>query len=207
VGRRFIERTQPSLEAQLCNLADAIAYNAHDIDDGVRSGLLSYEQLLELPIWRRFHDAALRQHPTLQGKRLLYDTNRRVLSQQVYDLIEASQVLLGAHRPDSPDAARRAPPLIRMSAAMAGEVAQVKTFLRTRLYRHERVLEQTSRAKVVVRDLFQTFHAAPHQMPAPHSQRRPVLQAVVDYIAGMTDRFAWSEHARLCGTSTTRLST
>jgi dGTPase len=197
VGRRFLDRTQPSLEAQVCNLADAIAYNAHDIDDGVRSGLLVYEQLLALPIWQRFHAAALAQHPTLHGKRLLYETNRRVLSQQVYDLIDASRALLLAHAPRDARSARRGPPLIRLSASMAEEVSQVKAFLRTHLYRHDRVLQQTSRAQGVVRDLFHTYLRRPELLPQPHAARRPVLQAVVDYIAGMTDRYAWREHARL----------
>ena len=198
VGRRFIDGTRASLEAQLCNLADEIAYNAHDIDDGVRSGLLSYEQLLELAIWERFHRAALAQYPTLQGRRLLYETNRRVLSHQVYDLTDSSAGLMAAYAPGSADVARRSAPLIAFSAPMAHDVAVVKSFLRTHLYRHPRVLQQTSRARVVVRDLFQVFHAHPALMPVQHATREPVLQAIVDYIAGMTDRFAWSEHARLC---------
>ena len=197
VGRRFIERTQPSLEAQLCNLADEIAYNAHDIDDGVRSGLLVYEQLLELGIWRRFHEDALARHPQLAGRRLLYETNRRVLSHQVYDLVQTSAELIRRHAPADAQQVRHAPTLIRFSEQLSAEVAEVKDFLRTRLYRHERVLRQTTRAKAVVRELFALFHARPELMPGKHALRQPTIQAVVDYIAGMTDRFAHSEHARL----------
>ena len=112
VGQRFLDRTQPSLEAQLCNLSDEIAYNAHDIDDGVRSGILVHEQLLSLPLWLRFHNEAVAQHPALVGPRLLYDVIRRVLSQQVYDVIETSATALLQHAPPSADAVRKCPPLV-----------------------------------------------------------------------------------------------
>ncbi|MDQ5927382.1 MAG: dGTPase, partial [Pseudomonadota bacterium] len=110
VGRRFLEVSQPSLEAQLCNLADEIAYNAHDIDDGVRSGLITMEQLEAVPLFVRFRDETLAEFPQLQGRRLLFDTIRRMLSQQVYDVIGATQALLAAHRPGSADEARLCPP-------------------------------------------------------------------------------------------------
>jgi dGTPase len=199
VGRRFLARTQPSLEAQLCNLADEIAYNAHDIDDGVRSGLLVYEQLLELPLFLTFHQEALRSAPALTGRRLLYETLRRMLSALVYDVVDASGALLGAHRPASADAARLAPPLIAFSAGMGGELRQVNAFLRRALYRHEQVVRTTEGAKTVVRDLFDAYLAEPGQLPAEHARRLPVQQTVVDYLAGMTDRFALKEHRRLTG--------
>jgi dGTPase len=199
VGRRFLDRSQPSLEAQVCNLADEIAYNTHDIDDGVRSGLLVYEQLLELPLFLTFHHQALRSAPTLAGRRLLYETLRRMLSALVYDLIDASTALLTARRPDSADAARQAPPLIAFSAGMGGELRQVNAFLRRGLYRHEQVVRTTDGAKTVVRELFDAYLAQPRQLPAEHARRLPLQQAVVDYIAGMTDRFALKEHRRLTG--------
>ena len=199
VGRRFLERHQPSLEAQLCNLADEIAYNAHDIDDGVRSGLLVYEQLLELPLFQTFHQEALRNAPALAGRRLLYETLRRMLSALVYDVIDASTAQLGAHQPGSADAVRLAPPLIVFSAGMGGELRQVNAFLRRALYRHEQVVRTTEGAKTVVRDLFDAYLAQPEQLPAEHARRLPLQQTVVDYIAGMTDRFALKEHRRLTG--------
>ena len=198
VGRRFLERTQPSLEAQLCNLADEIAYNSHDIDDGVRSGLLVYDELLELRLWKRMHEASLREHPTLTGKRLLYETNRRVLSLQVYDVIAASSAALARHAPESAEAVRRLPALICTSAPMAADMAQFKAFLRSHLYRHPRVLQQTDGAKRVVRELYAVYSQWPQHMPARHAARLPAHQAIADYIAGMTDRYALSEHARLC---------
>ena len=199
VGRRFLERSQPSLEAQVCNLADEIAYNTHDIDDGVRSGLLVYEQLLELPLFMRFHALALQGAPTLTGRRLLYETLRRMLSALVYDVVDASTRLIEAQRPTSADAARAGPALIAFSAGMGSELRQVNAFLRRELYRHEQVVRTTEGAKRVVRDLFDAYLAQPGQLPAEHAQRLPLLQTVADYIAGMTDRFALKEHLRLTG--------
>jgi dGTPase len=199
VGRRFLDHTRPSLEAQVCNLADEIAYNAHDIDDGVRSGLLAYDQLLELPPFFRFHRETLADHPQVAGRRLLFEVVRRMLSNQVHDVLAASAAKLEEHRPDDSDAARRAPPLITFSEDAAGEAARVKAFLREKLYRHPRVTATTDAARGVVRDLFHAYRAEPRHMPARHAAREPLEQAVTDYIAGMTDRFALREHARLMG--------
>ena len=199
VARRFIDRTQPSLEAQVCNLADEIAYNAHDIDDGVRSGLLVYEQLLALASFERFHREALAAHPALGGRRLLYETVRRMLSAQVYDVIDASAGRLSAQAPTDAEAARRGPPLIGFSAATAAEIVDVKALLRRELYRHPRVVQTTEGAKRVVHELFACYLAAPHEMSAKHAAREPRLQAIADYVAGMTDRYALREHRRLTG--------
>jgi dGTPase len=199
VGRRFIDRTRPSLEAQVCNLADEIAYNAHDIDDGVRSGLLSMEQLLGLGSLREVHDAVLEEYPQIAGRRLLFEVIRRTLSAQVHDLIDASDHRLATYAPQDPDAARRLPPQICFGDRVAGDVAATKAFLHTSLYRHPRVVATTDVARQVVRELFLAYAGAPQEMPAQHATRQPRLQAVVDYIAGMTDRFALREHARLYG--------
>jgi dGTPase len=201
VGRRFIDRSQPSLEAQVCNLADEIAYNAHDIDDGVRSGLLVYEHLLELPLLRRFHEEATAAFPQLRGRRLLYETIRRALSEQVYDLTRASGALIDSHGPTSADDARRGHPLIAFSAEMVARLAEVKAFLRRFLYRHPRVVTTTEGAKGVVRDLFDAYLADPGQLPATHADSLRSVRAVADYIAGMTDRFALKEHQRLTGSA------
>ncbi len=204
VGRRFLDGTRPSLEAQVCNLADEIAYNTHDIDDGVRSGLLDPAQLLDLPLYARYHREALVDHPGLAGRRLLFDTLRRMLSQQVYDVIDTTAARLDAFAPADADAARQAPALVAFSENLAAEVVQVKAFLREKLYRHPRVVATTDGAKQVVRDLFQAYVLQPQALPPPHASRaagRP--QALVDYIAGMTDRFALREHARLLGPQAT----
>ncbi|MCC2634156.1 MAG: putative deoxyguanosinetriphosphate triphosphohydrolase (dGTPase) [Ramlibacter sp.] len=199
VGRRFLDRTQPSLEAQLCNLADEIAYNAHDIDDGVRSGLITLEQVAEVALFGRHCADAQRDHPQLQGRRLLYEGIRRMLSAQVYDAIEATRAQLAALRPGSADEARAMPPLVAFSEASRGESTELKRFLFHNLYRHPRVGETTEQAQEVVRDLFDRYLAQPQEMQAGFAARTDTARAVADYIAGMTDRYALREHERLTG--------
>ena len=197
VGSRFIERRQPSLEAQLCNLADSIAYNTHDIDDGVRSGLLSIEQLDDVELFAECRDTALADFPHLAGRRLLFETLRRMLACQIRDLVEATSAALAEARPASVDEVRALPPMVRFSAAMQRRSAQLERFLRRNLYRHAQVVETTDRARRVVADLYAIYAADPASMgacagPRPH-------RAIADYIAGMTDRFALREHHRLTG--------
>ena len=199
VGRRFLDRTQPSLEAQVCNLADEIAYNTHDIDDGVRSGLLAYEQLLELPALEQFHREALGAFPELGGRRLLFEVLRRMLSAQVHDLIGCSAARIEEQAPADADEARRCGPLVACSAGAAESARAAKAFLRSGLYRHPRVVQTTEAARAVVRDLFGAYTSDPSNLPSPQATRRHLHRAVADYIAGMTDRFALREHARLFG--------
>ena len=201
VARRFIDRTQPGLEAQLANLADEIAYNAHDIDDGVRSGLLTPQQLAEVPLFARHHAAVRRQYPALAERRVLYETIRRMLSAQVYDVIDATRAALAAAAPADVDAVRGAGPLVRFGDAMRAESAQLKRFLFEHLYRHPRVVETTARGREVVRTLFELYHARPTELPRWFAERADRPRAVADYIAGMTDRFALREHERLTGRS------
>ncbi len=197
VAARFLNGTQPSLEAQLCNLADAIAYNAHDIDDGVRSGLLTLEQLQDVSLFARYHAQTLAEYPQLQGRRVLYETIRRMLSDQVYDVIHTTRAALDTHAPASADEARQCPPLVKFSAAMYEESKALKSFLFRNLYRHPQVMETTHWARDVVHDLFAVYLAQPQEMPAAYAQRSDVPRAVADYLSGMTDRFATREHARL----------
>jgi dGTPase len=209
VGLRFLERTQPSLEAQLCNLADEIAYNAHDIDDGVRSGLLVMAQLEEVPLFDDYRRATLREHPQLAGRRLLYESIRRMLSAQVYDVIDASSAALARAQPGSADAARRCAPLVGFGDAMREASQQLKRFLMANLYRHAQVVEVTGRAKAVVQELFAAYQQAPAEMAGGFAERATrrfaavgmagQARVVADYIAGMTDRFAAREHERLTG--------
>jgi dGTPase len=202
VARRFIDGSQPGLEAQLCNLADAIAYNAHDIDDGVRSGLLTLDALCELPLLRRYRDEALAQHPQLlaqPGRRLLFDTIRRMLSALVHDVIDASAAALADAAPASADAARGMPRLLGFSAPMFEQSRQLKRALFASLYRHPQVTRTTDVARRVVRELFAAYVDAPQEMPADYAARADRHRAVADYVAGMTDRFATREHRRLSG--------
>lgn len=199
VGRRFLDRTQPSLEAQLCNLADEIAYNAHDIDDGVRSGLITVEQLEGVELFEEFRAQALRDHPSLQGRRVLYEAIRRMLSAQVYDVIECTQAAVACAAPRDADQARRSGALVRFSAPMGAKSAALKSFLLSNLYRHSQVMAVTAQAQQVVRELFDAYMQHPSQMPADFATRANIARAVADYIAGMTDRFAGREHERLTG--------
>lgn len=204
VGHRFLAGGQPSLEAQLCNLADEIAYAAHDVDDGVRSGLLSFAQLDDVPLVALHRAAALARHPTLSDapeRRLLAETLRRLLSAQVHDVIASTGAALATHAPASVDEVRRAPPLVAFSAPMRQQATQLKRFLFAALYRHPQVERTTARAREVLHALFAAYASAPSEMPAEHQLafERDGLRAVADYIAGMTDRFAAREHRRLTG--------
>jgi dGTPase len=199
VAQRFLDRTQPSLEAQLANLADEIAYNAHDIDDGVRSGLLDLEQLDAVPLFERHRREACRDHPHLSGRRLLYESIRRMLSQQVYDVIDAARRALERERPADVAAVRAGPPLVGFSPAMQRDSTELKRFLRASLYRHPQVAATTERAQDVIRVLFEAYAADPSAAPVSANGARRPLRAVADYIAGMTDRFALREHERITG--------
>ncbi len=199
VAHRFIDGTQPSLEAQLANLADEIAYNAHDIDDGVRSGLITLEQLRAVPLFACFHAETLREHPALQGRRVLYEAIRRMLSAQVSAVIDATRAALAGACPAAADAARRAGPLVRFSADMRAQSIALKRFLFANLYRHPQVTHTTDQAREVVRGLFAAYLARPAELRAEFAQRSDHQRAVADYIAGMTDRFALREHERLTG--------
>jgi dGTPase len=199
VGRRFLARSQPSLEAQLCNLADEIAYNAHDIDDGVRSGLIQIEQVEQVELFGTHCRAAVAAHPRLQGRRLLYEGIRRMLSACVYDAISATRAALDASGVASPDAVRSAAPQVVFSEPMRAHSAELKRFLFHNLYRHPQVMATTTQAQEVVRDLFARYLEAPREMQAGFAARPDLHRAVADYIAGMTDRFALREHERLTG--------
>ena len=214
VGQRFLARSQPNLEAQLCNLADEIAYNAHDIDDGVRSGLITLEQLQEVALFDDFRRQTLAEFPHLseptQGRRLLYESIRRMLSAQVYDVIAATQSALDAASPGSVAAVRQMDSLVQFGDAMREKSQTLKKFLLQQLYRHPQVMATTGQAKQVVSGLFAAYLACPQEMQGRFSSRaeaarampdpvRAAARVVADYIAGMTDRFAGREHERLTG--------
>jgi dGTPase len=218
VARRFIEQPQgpawrqPGLEAQLANLADEVAYNAHDIDDGVRSGLLSLEQLDDVPLFSQYRRETLAAYPGLQSRRLLFETIRRMLSAQVYDVIDATRLALRQAAPEDVQAVRQHAALVCFSDEMALQSTSLKRFLLQNLYRHPQVVETTQAAQQVVRDLFDAYIADPAQMPqahldrfdssdSAHTARAKPERVVADYIAGMTDRFATKEHERLKGQS------
>ncbi len=201
-ARRFVEGTQPSLEAQLVNLADALAYNAHDIDDGVRSGLITLAQLDEVALFARFKHQVLAEHPALAtapGRRLLSETIRRMLSAQMADLIASTQAALQAQAPADAEAVRRCPPLVCFSPALQADVTALQRFLFSALYRHPQVMQTTALARTALAELFAAYRADPTAMPADFATAADAPRAVADYIAGMTDRFALRAHHRLTG--------
>jgi dGTPase len=201
IAQRFLDRTQPSLEAQLCNLADAIAYNAHDIDDGVRSGLLSLDQMHEVPLFDHYLQQSLAEHPQLRDKprRWLYESTRRMLSEQVYDVIDTTRAAIAAAGVQTADEARLAGSLVRFSDEMKTRSSELKKFLFASLYRHPQVTQIMGQAQQAVRELFEAYLSQPQEMCAEFAAREDRHRAVADYIAGMTDRFALREHERLTG--------
>lgn len=208
VGQRFIDRTQPSLEAQIANLADEIAYNNHDIDDGLRAGLLGIEQLRAVPLFARHHDAARKAHRAMGPKQERHETIRRMINTLVTDLVESSRARIEAAAPADVDAVRRqAGPLVAYSEAVQDENREMKRFLREQLYMHHQVYRVMTKARSVVRDLFGALFPDPRLMPPEFYAESQKMEranaetgrarAVADYIAGMTDRYALDEHERL----------
>jgi dGTPase len=208
VGQRFILRQQPGLEAQLANLADEIAYNNHDVDDGLRAGLIDLESLRELPIFGRQLRFVEDRYPGITGRRLVNEVVRRMINDIVVDLIESTTARLKEVAPGDIDAVRtNDTSLVEMSDAKRAEHLQLKQFLRDQLYRHFRVQRMTRKARTVVQQMFQAFMEDLLLMPDEHrlsAQRMEAesgaagrARAVADYVAGMTDRYAISEHERL----------
>jgi dGTPase len=205
VGERFLARRQPSLEAQVANLADEIAYNNHDIDDGLRSGLVRLDALDSLALFGRHRTAAQAAHPGLEGRRLVHETIRRMIDELVTDLIGETGRRIADAGVRSIDEIRAAPPLAAFTDRIRAQSAELKRFLFTQLYRHERVAAVMERAQTIVDELFAWYRADPALLPAEHRDRVDAIgeRAIADYIAGMTDRFAVREHSRLSGVAWT----
>jgi dGTPase len=199
VGERFLRKQRPSLEAQLANLADEIAYNNHDVDDGLRSGLLPLERLQSVAIFRRHLEAVRALYPALSERRLIHETIRRMINALATDLIQRSQANIAEAGPGSVDEVRAAPALIDFSAQMRREQQELKEFLHANLYRHYHVNRAAAKARRIVRELFEAFHGEPRLLPPEFQEQsqREGVRAVADYVAGMTDRYAIREHRRL----------
>ena len=201
VGRRFIEKKQPGLEAQLTNLADEIAYNNHDIDDGLRSGLLTVEQLGEVTLYARHRAEVEQLFPGIGGRRAINETVRRMINALVVDLITTSRNNIAQAGVTSIDDVRNAPPLIAFSQAMKQEAQELKRFLRKNLYQHYQVNRMTSKARRIITDLFGIFISGPQLLPPDYQtdgdDKVEQARKVADYIAGMTDRYAMREYRRL----------
>ena len=199
MGERFLHDKRPSLEAQVANLADEIAYNNHDVDDGLRSGLITLEQLAEVSLFARHLKTVRDRYPSLDDRRLIHETVRRMINTVALDLIGQSTEDITAATPISIDDVREAPPLIAFSPSIREEQQELKRFLRVQLYRHYRVMRMSSKARRIIRELFQAFlddaRLLPPQYQDKAEQDKP--RAIADYIAGMTDRYAIREYRRL----------
>ena len=208
LGERFLKRRQPGLEAQIANLADEVAYNNHDVDDGMRAGLIEVKQLLDVKLFRRQYEIVTSQYPKLAERRLLHEVIRRMVNFVVVDLIRATEANVASAGPESiDDVRRRSKPLAAMSDDVRAEHLELKKFLNEHVYRHHKVQRMTAKARRVITELFDAFLGDEKLLPPEHrgtgaaDKRRPSeaarARAVADYIAGMTDRYAILEHRRL----------
>ncbi len=208
LGQRFLDGLQPGLEAQVANIADEIAYNNHDVDDGLRAGLISIEQLHSCRLFSSQLDKVNTQWPELAERRKIHETIRRMINDLVSDLITSSKQNINDKNPASIDDVRHAgQPLIGISQAMSEMHLELKRFLRKNLYQHERVLQMTMQSKNIIRALFDAYLSDPELLPANRNSNRDAPQqgpdgrerVIADYIAGMTDRFAIAQFEKLKG--------
>jgi dGTPase len=199
VGERFLNDQRPSLEAQLANLADEIAYNNHDVDDGLRSGLLILDQLSSVRLFSEHLDEVRQAFPALAERRVVHETVRRIINALVSDLIAQTEANIKRNSPKSLDDVRAAPPLVGFSPEMHEKNRELKAVLRTQLYRHYRVMRMSAKARRIISDLFQAFMDDSRLLPPqflPQSEQSKA-RLISDYIAGMTDRYAIREHRRI----------
>ena len=204
LGERFLERRQPGLEAQIANIADAVAYNNHDVDDGLRAGLLGVDQLREQELFAEHYEQVQDRYPELEDRRLIYEIIRRMIGRVVTDLIDVTRQHLAELQPQSiGDIRAQAKPLVTFSDRVFRQHKDLKRFLLSNLYRHDKVREMTDHAKVMVGLLFQRYMEDAGLMPPEFAKRAAdgaqagKARVVADYIAGMTDRYAISEYQRL----------
>jgi dGTPase len=199
VGERFLKAQQPGLEAQLANLADEIAYNNHDLEDGFRAGLLTRQQLGEVTILSEVILSVQTLYGELPDRRWIAELQRRLIDLMVSDLIVASSANLHRCHPISMDQVRASAALVSFSPAMHKQIVELKRFLREALYRHSVVSDKMNEAAMVIQKLFAIFRLTPSLLPEEHQNRVQELgeRALADYLAGMTDRFALREARRL----------
>ncbi len=208
VGERFLNKSQPGLEAQTVNLADEVAYNNHDVDDGLRSGLIQIEQLLEIRLFKEQFDIVEKKYPQLQDRRRVHEIIRRMINRQVVDLIDTTKENILKAKPNSIDSVRSQPgDLARFSAEMLEMNLELKRFLRNQMYSHYRVHRMSAKASHIIQQLFSAFLDDPkllnpkyqeivHQKQQQNAELGKA-RAVADYIAGMTDRYAIAEYGKI----------
>ena len=202
LGERFLSNRRPSLEAQIANLADEIAYNNHDVDDGLRSGLITLEQLSTVPLVETHLHEVRHAYPALPERRVVHETVRRMINTLVSDLIQHSERNICTQGLAVVEDVRNAPALVAFSMEINEQQRALKKFLRTNLYRHYLVMRMSAKAQRIIGDLFGVFMAdsrllPPQLQPAAGQAEPDRARIVADYIAGMTDRYAIREHRRI----------
>jgi len=208
IGQRFLEKTMPGLEAQLTNIADEIAYNNHDVDDGLRSGLITIPQLLDVPLFKEQYEEVKQKYPDITERRTINETVRRIINIQVVDLITTSTNNINNVNPENIFAVRSCQkPLLSFSDEMKGKNLQLKKFLRQNLYKHYRVMRMSAKSTRVIRKLFHAFMETPRLLPEDFYQKVIISKSehgetgqartIADYIAGMTDRYAIAEYDKM----------
>lgn len=199
VGERFLTDRRPTLEAQIANLADEIAYNNHDVDDGLRSGLITLEQLASVRLFSGHLDEVRKTYPELAERRVVHETIRRMINTLVSDVIAQTEKNIAALAPQKVDDVRAAPTLVAFSEPMQELNRELKVFLRTHLYRHYRVMRMSAKAQRIIGELFQAFMEDRRLLPPQFlcAAELEHARSVADYVAGMTDRYAIREHRRL----------
>lgn len=199
VGERFLHGGSTTLEGQLANLADEIAYNNHDVDDGLRSGLISMEQLTTVRLFATQLEVVNKAYPHLDERRITHETIRRMINAQVNDLMAETLKNIQSHAIQNIDDVRAAPALASFSTEIHEQNKEMKSFLHTNLYRHYRVMRMSAKASRIIGDLFQAFMNDRRMLPPQYIKQAEVnhARAVADYIAGMTDRYAIREHRRI----------
>ncbi len=198
LGQRFLDGLQPGLEAQVANIADEIAYNNHDVDDGLRSGLITIDQLQACRLFSIQFEEVKNTWPRLSERRMTHEIVRRMINSQVSDLIQTSQAMISEKDPGTIDDVRHAGEvLIKLSEPMREKNIELKQFLRRNLYQHERVMGMTDQAKQTINTLFMAFMDNDRLLPeetwkmiSGATGEQDKARRIADYIAGMTDRYA-----------------